>query len=63
MSKSTFSDTMKSIGAAFFGVQSDKNREKDFTQGNAVHFIVAGILSVGLFIGALVLVVYFVIPS
>lgn len=36
--------TFKSVAAAFFGVQSSKNRKRDFTRGKASHFIVIGIV-------------------
>lgn len=32
----------KSVLASFFGVQSQKNRERDFTQGKPMHFIIVG---------------------
>jgi hypothetical protein len=63
MSSSNFKETLKSVGAAFFGVQSDKNRKRDFTQGKFSHFVIAGILAVVLFITSLVVVVSLVIPS
>ena len=43
--------------AAFFGVQSRANRERDFTHGRASHFIVVGLLCTAGFIGLLVLAV------
>ena len=58
-----FRDTFKSVGAAFFGVQSDKNREKDFTQGKFSYFIIAGLIAVVLFIATLVTIVALVVPS
>ncbi|MFT6508067.1 MAG: hypothetical protein ACJAUK_002166 [Colwellia polaris] len=63
MSSSNFKETLKSVGAAFFGVQSDKNRKRDFTQGKFSHFVIAGILAVVLFITSLVVIVSLVIPS
>ena len=33
-----------SILASFYGVQSSKNRKRDFQSGKAKHFIVAGII-------------------
>jgi len=41
---------MGSIFAAAFGVQSNKNRERDFEQGKFHHFIVGGIVFAVLFI-------------
>ena len=49
--------TIKSILSAFIGVQSNKNREQDFTQGKASHFIIGGIIGVVLFITALIVIV------
>ena len=63
MSSQNFKDTFKSVGAAFFGVQSDKNRERDFTQGKFSYFIVAGLIAVILFIAALITIVSLVMPS
>lgn len=64
MSEENYSikQTIKSVAAAFFGVQSEANRKQDFTQGKFSHFVIAGIIGVVLFIGALLLVVSFVLP-
>ena len=53
----------KSVSAAFLGVQSDSNREKDFSQGKPSHFIIVGIVCTALFIGTLIAIVSMVIPS
>ena len=60
--ENSFTDTAKSVGAAFLGVQSEVNRARDFNQGKFSHFVIAGIIGVVLFIGALLLVVSFVLP-
>ncbi|WP_435106336.1 DUF2970 domain-containing protein [Arhodomonas sp. AD133] len=40
-------DTALSVLAAFFGVQSQRNRERDFTRGNPAVFIgVASVMTV-----------------
>jgi hypothetical protein len=52
-----------SIFAAGLGVQSSKNRERDFKQGRAGVFIAAGIVFTLLFIGALFTVVQLVLKS
>ena len=36
--------TFKSVAAAFFGVQSESARKRDFSQGKLSHFIVVGII-------------------
>ena len=43
-----------SVLAAFFGVQSSANRERDFTRGRASHFIVLGLLATALLVLVLV---------
>ncbi|WP_448249439.1 DUF2970 domain-containing protein [Thalassotalea agariperforans] len=58
-----FIATLKSVAAAFFGVQSDKNRNRDFSQGKASHFIIAGIIGVIVFIALLIFAVSLVLPS
>lgn len=63
MESQSFWQTVKSVGAAFFGVQSDKNRTQDFRQGRISHFIIAGVLAVILFIAGLVLAVSLVMPN
>lgn len=46
----TLGQTIRSVAAAFFGVQSRENRERDFTRGKASHFIIIGILMTALFV-------------
>jgi hypothetical protein len=53
----------QSVLAAFFGVQSNKNRKKDFTEGKLIHFIIVGVFLVFVFIGALVLTVQLVLSN
>ncbi|AOE49190.1 DUF2970 domain-containing protein [Kangiella sediminilitoris] len=52
-----FWSTVQSVLGAMFGVQSEEQREKDFDQGNAVQFIVGGIIFVVVFI---LTILYFV---
>jgi len=40
----TFWQMLHSVMAAAFGVQSGKNRERDFTHGKPVHFVALGLL-------------------
>ena len=42
--------TIASVAASFFGVQSSKNRQRDFTHGKASHFIVVGVIATAVFI-------------
>jgi hypothetical protein len=46
-----------SVLASFFGVQSSRNRQRDFTQGSPVRFVVLGLLMTAGF----VLLVYTVV--
>ncbi|MDH0303689.1 MULTISPECIES: DUF2970 domain-containing protein [Pseudomonas] len=50
----TFWQMLQSILAAAFGVQSGKNRARDFTYGKASHFIVMGTLFTLIFIFVLI---------
>jgi hypothetical protein len=58
-----FITTFKSVIAAFIGVQSDKNRKRDFSEGKFSYFIIGGIIAVFLFILTLVTIVNLVIPA
>lgn len=42
--------------AAFVGVQSEKNRQRDFQQKSIIPFMLVGIVLAALFIGGLILV-------
>ncbi|KEQ15077.1 DUF2970 domain-containing protein [Endozoicomonas numazuensis] len=64
MAKGTgFLSTLQSVLASAFGVQSDKNRERDFSQGRTAHFIIAGVIGTVLFILVLALVVKLVLSQ
>ena len=54
---------MFSAVAAAFGVQSSRNRERDFTHGRASHFIIAGIVFTVLFVLVMIGVVTLVLGS
>ncbi len=54
---------LQSVFAAAMGVQSSKNRERDFNQGNAGIFIVAGIVFTALFIGGVMMIVQLVLAG
>jgi len=53
----TFFQVISSVGAAMFGVQSDKNRQRDFKKGKLWHYIVGGVLFAAVFIAILIAVV------
>lgn len=52
-----------SVFAAGLGVQSSKNRERDFKQGRAGIFIAAGVIFTLSFIGVMVVIVQMVIKG
>ena len=54
---------IKSILAAAIGVQSDKNRQRDFEQGSPLTFIIGGIVFTLLFIASVATVVGLVLSS
>ncbi len=62
-SQLTFWQLLKSVFSAFLGVQSNANRERDFSQGKMSHFIWMGLLFglvfVSTIIGVVQLVLYF----
>ena len=47
--------------AAAFGVQSSRNRERDFSRGKISHFVVAGVVFTAAFVLIMILVVNLVI--
>ncbi|MEO4049348.1 DUF2970 domain-containing protein [Pseudomonas sp. CAU 1711] len=46
----TFREMLQSVLAAAFGVQSGKNRARDFGRGKPSHFILLGVLFTALFV-------------
>ena len=58
---SKFKRILQSTLAAAFGVQSQKNREQDFEEGNAGWFILAGIIFTVVFIFTVLTVVNLVV--
>ena len=62
-SKMTPLQVAQSVLAAFFGVQSSRNRERDFSRGSARTFIIAGLIGTAIFIGTVILVVRMVLSS
>ena len=53
----------QSVAAAAFGVQSSRNRERDFSRGSAKTFIIAGIIGTVLFIVSVIAVVRLVLGA
>ena len=53
-------DVAKSVQAAFLGVQSSKNYERDFKHGKPSQYIIIGLIGVAIFIGVLIGIVMLV---
>ncbi|MGF1527921.1 MAG: DUF2970 domain-containing protein [Candidatus Competibacterales bacterium] len=56
-------EVTKSVLAAFFGVQSEKNRARDFTHGKMHHFVIAGVILTVLFVVLVYTVVQLVLAA
>jgi len=63
MPKPTILDVAKSVVSAAFGVQSDKNRLKDFEQGSLPVYIIAGLIFIALFFFFLIFIVSRIVGS
>jgi len=61
--KPGFFEVVKSTLAAALGVQSNKNRERDFTHGNIKTFAVAGLIFTIIFIGVLITIIKLVLKN
>lgn len=59
----TLLDTLKSVLWGLFGVQSARNRERDFSRGKPMHYVVIGLLVTLLFILGVSLVVKLILRS
>ncbi len=55
--------TFKAVAWSFFGVRHSADYEQDVQKLNPVHVIVAGVFSALLFVGAVVLLVRWVVSS
>lgn len=58
-----FVDIVLSVLAGFFGVQSERNRARDFQHGRPIHYILVGLALTLLFILAVLLAVKWVLRS
>jgi len=63
MSKPTITQVIKSVLAAFIGVQSEDNRKKDFEQGSLSTYIIAGLIFTIFFVAAIIFLVSTVIGA
>lgn len=61
--KGSFFRTMKAVAWSFFGVRKGSDLEKDVSQLNPVHVIIAGVIGAAIFIVLLLLLVNWVLAS
>lgn len=61
--KGSFGQTMKAVAWSFFGVRKGSDYEKDVSQLNPVHVVIAGLIGAVLFVIALLLLVNWVLAS
>ncbi|MGR8931498.1 MAG: DUF2970 domain-containing protein [Gammaproteobacteria bacterium] len=57
MSEPSLLHVVKSVIAAFIGVQSQKNREIDFKQGSLKAYVIVGLIATVVFVLAVITVV------
>ena len=58
-----FWNVVQSVLAAMIGVQSRKNRERDFAQGKPIHFIVGGVIGTLIFLFIVWLLVQYLLAT
>jgi hypothetical protein len=61
--KGSLLSTFKAVAWSFFGVRKSADYERDVSQLNPVHVILAGLVAAGLFIAGLLLLVNWVLGS
>lgn len=61
--KGSFAQTMKAVAWSFFGVRKGSDHEKDVSQLNPVHVVIAGVIGAVLLIMLLLLLVNWVLAS
>jgi cytochrome b561 len=59
--KGSFGQSMKAVAWSFFGIRKSSEYEKDVSQLNPLHVVIAGLLAVLIFIGVLIAVVHWVV--
>lgn len=62
-SGTSFWSVAHSIGAGLLGVQSRKNRERDFTHGKPIHFVIGGVVGTLLFLLVIWLLVQYLLAT
>ena len=61
--KGSFGQTMRAVAWSFFGVRKGSEYEKDVSQLNPVHVVIAGVIGAVLFIAVLLVLVNWVLAT
>jgi hypothetical protein len=61
--KGSFWATLRAVAWSFFGVRKGSDYDKDVSQLNPLHVIVAGVIAAALFVTGLILLVRWVVNS
>ena len=61
--KGSFWQSMKAVAWSFFGVRRSAEYEKDVSQLNPVHVVIAAVIGVAIFIAVLLVLVNWVLAS
>ena len=61
--KASLLRTLLAVVWSFFGVRKSKDLERDLSELNPLHLVVAGVVVAALFVGALIALVNWVIKS
>ena len=61
--KGSFAQTMKAVAWSFFGVRKGSDHEKDVSELNPVHVVIAGVIGAVLLVMLLLLLVNWVLAS
>jgi hypothetical protein len=61
--KGSFLQTFRAVAWSFIGMRRSSDYERDVAQLNPVHVIIAGLIGAAIFVGALVLLVQWVVSS
>jgi hypothetical protein len=61
--KASFGQTLRAVAWSFFGIRRSAGLERDASQLNPVHLILAGLAAAALFVVGLVVLIRFIVAS
>ena len=61
--KGSFLQTMRAVAWSFFGVRKSSEYEKDVSQLNPLHVVIAGVVGAAIFVALLLLLVNWVLAT